>query len=790
MKLSRRNMLKVMAATGAGGLTFGWKAFVDRPAGLARATALRGETRIMSVCQACPSGCGIQARVVDGVAVKLEGSPIHPINQGALCPKGQAALEMLYHPDRIPGPLRRVGPPGSINPADWEPISWREAITEIAGRLASLREAGEPHRLAFALGETKGQMNDLFERFAAAYGTPNVIRYDSLSHQLVKTAHLLTLGVNALPAYDLENTRYILNFGGSLLEAGRFTQRYIGGISYTRRGQPNRSRMITIDPRYSVTAAKSDEWIAINPGTDAMLAMGIARFIVGNKLYDEEFVREYTMGFDDFDDENGVRHMGFRSLVLSEAYDLDRVAEITGVESTTIARLAGEFAQNRPAIATLPIRGGLHTGDANGLYTAMAITALNALVGNIEQPGGLLLQHEPAFAPWPEYFVDDIAAEGLAQPRIDGADNDPLAEHVLQNLGANLNTGEPYAIDTLFLYHVNPAYVAPGGQRFTDALENVGLVVDFSSFMTETAAHADLILPDHTFMERWQDVPWEGLGFAGFGLSQPVVTPLHDTQHTGDILLILASALGGPVRQALPYDRFTDLLQYRIGGLEDADWETLIRLGKWGHGPYTFAGRGSEEWQYIVGRDRRDAYRDGRFDFWSRELYYRLSGINPADLGIKATGDEVMLPHYEPITYHGDEDEYPFILNSFQLMALGEPEYTSNLPTLQEIIGMHVGVRWDGWVEMHAEEAARRGLADNDRVWVESPFGRVKTRLKIVHSNHPEVVNIPDGQGHTANGRYANGRGANPNALLPPESGLAGTAAFSNTRVKVYKAEE
>jgi thiosulfate reductase / polysulfide reductase chain A len=789
MTVTRRNFLKTFLYAGVGAQFFGWRSFFDHPAGIAQLQEMSGEEKILSVCQACPSACGIRARVVDGFAVKLEGSPVHPINVGALCPKGQAALEMLYNPDRIPGPLERIGPPGSIDPTDWRPISWRAAMTRITERLQSLRNAGEPHRAGFVLGETRGQMNDIFERFAAAYGTPNVIRYDSVSHQLVKTAHLLTLGNYALPAYDLENTQYILNFGGALLEAGRYSQRYINGISYSRRGGTNRSKMVTIDPRFSVTAAKSDEWLAINPGTDAMLAMGIARFIIGNKLYDENFVRNFTMGFDDFEDENGQSHQGFRSLVLSEEYDLENVERITGIESTTISRLAGEFAQSDAAIATLPIRGGLHTGNANGLYTAMAIISLNALVGNLEKPGGVLIQRDVPYAEWPPFYVDDIARTGLGQPRIDGANDDPLAESVMQNLTEKLKTSDPYSLDVLFLHHANPAYIMPNGETFGAALENVGLVVDFSSFLTETAAHADLILPDHTFMERWQDVPWEGLGFAGFGLSRPIISPpLHDTQHTGDLLLLMAAALGGPVRQALPYDNFLELLQVRTETLEDGNWDIITRTGKWGYGPHPFAEPGDEVWNELVGRDRRENYQDGRFDFWSREMFHRLSGMNPADLGIKATNDVIMLPHYEEIDYHGEHEEYPFVLNTYQLMALGDSEYTANLPTLQEIVGMQVGVRWDSWVEMEQHEAEHLELKNNDLVWVESEFGKVKTRLKTVHGNHPHVVNFPDGQGHTANGRYANGRGANPNDLLPSESGVAGTASFSNVRVKVYKA--
>jgi thiosulfate reductase/polysulfide reductase chain A len=192
------------------------------------------EVIIPTVCLLCPSGCGMLARIADGNLVKMEGSPMHPINLGALCPKGQAAPELLYNPDRIEGPLKRVGDRGA---GQWEPITWHEAITTVAGKLSDLREDGHPERAVMLYGETRGQKRSFLERFMAAVGSPNAVSHDSLNIEAAKLGTLFTQGIYDLPAYDLENCNYVLGFGASFLEAGRSPQRMVSGFSYLRRGR-------------------------------------------------------------------------------------------------------------------------------------------------------------------------------------------------------------------------------------------------------------------------------------------------------------------------------------------------------------------------------------------------------------------------------------------------------------------------------------------------------------------------------------------------------------------------
>ncbi|RME73718.1 MAG: hypothetical protein D6784_11475 [Chloroflexi bacterium] len=790
--LNRRQFLQISAAAAGTAAALGGLQAALRSAPAAASTgtlAPTGEERIVpSACLLCPSGCGLLGRVVNGRLVKLEGNPMHPINQGALCPKGQAAPELLYNPDRLTGPLRRVGERGSDQ---WEPITWDEAVQMVAQKLTEIRAAGHPERVAFLYGETRGQMRPLIERFMQAIGSPNAISHDSLNIEAAKLAVYYTQGVYDLPVYDIENTNYILCFGANILEAGRNPQRTVIGQSYMRRGRAERGKIVMIDPRQGITGAKADEWIPIKPGTDVALALGIANVIIRSGLVDSDFIHNYSFGFEDFTDSQGKKHKGFKNFVL-ENYNPSQVEQITGVSATTISRLAGEFAGQAPrAIAMLPGKGGLLNGSITGLYAAMAVHILNALIGNLDQPGGVLTQRYFPCAEWPPLPADPIAEQGRAAERLDGAGTRfPLGRHAYQAVADRILEGAP--VEAMFLYDANPVYETPGGLRFADALQKVPFIVSFSTFMDETALYADLVLPEPTFLERWQDDAIEGLGYPGVALRQPMVEPLHDTMPTGDFLLKVAQAMGDPIAPAFPWDSFEALLKDRLQTI-GTDWDTLKELGAWFIPGYRFARRGSQKWvAEVVGRDRQSAPRDGRFDFYSRELLCRLDGLDKEKLqalGISTSGDAVFMPHYEDIPYAGDETEYPFVLNVITLMSLGPYSVAANMPTLQEISGMTVGETWDSWLEMNPDSALELGLRDGDPVWVESPFGLVRTKVRYVPGLRPDVVNLPHNQGHTAVGRWARNRGVNGMILLSPASEPAtGLASFTNTRVKVYRA--
>lgn len=798
MRLNRRQFLRVLQATGGVAVTAGCRALergyperysVDKPPVPGASNWAPGEERyVRSACLQCQGGCGIVVRVVEGRAVKIEGNPDYPTNQGGLCPKGLNGLQVLYDPDRIRGPMERIGPRGG---GKWKPLSWDEAIARVARALADLRARGQAHTVAFFGGRYRGHMRELVRRFLRAYGSPNDIDHEALCSPADTLAHDLSQGIRGPFAYDWERTRYVLSFGTGFVESFRPTAmmlRVFGQMHARAPGQ--RTKLVQIDPRFGVSSARADEWVPIRPGTDAALALGLAHVIVRERLYDEALVRDHTFGFDGWTGKDGRRHLGFRDLVL-ERYAPEAVAEVTDVSPDTIERLAHEFATHRPAVAVGGRGVAAHT---NGVYALLAVHALNALVGSIDAPGGVLVQRRPPFAEWPELEVDEVARQGLARPRfdLDGEDGPPFCESRMDDIARRLEEGKPYRLGAVFLYYTNPLFSSTEPQRLRDALRNIPLVIGFSPFLCESTAMADLVLPDHTYLERWQlDEVTPSVGFPVFAMRQPVVEPLHNTRSTGQVLVEVARALGGAVGRAFPDDEL-DMIKRLVKGVHESGrgsiaasdfdefWEKLLQAGGWWDPPYRFG-----QWAQVLRTP------SGKYEFFATRIEERLGTLGDdalARLGLRARGDELCLPHYEPAHSNASESDYPFELLSYKPMTHSEGR-GANQPHLQELFGVQFDRSWEPWVEIHPEDARTLGVKDEDRVWLRSPTGSARLRVVLNDGTRPGVIAAPFEYGHTFYGRWAAGRGESVNALVVlRREPLSGGVAWNDTRVRVERA--
>src|SRR5512139_2397825 len=361
------------------------------------------EKWVTALCGQCTGGCPLRARTVGGRVVSLTGNPFYPLNRNGVCPTGLAGLQVLYNPDRVRGPLKRVGSRGE---GKWQSISWQEAIETAGQRLREIRGRGEPHTVAFLSGKCPGLMDGLIARFCRAYGTPNDIRNTSAAAEAQALARYCTQGTRAPFTYDFDNTNCILSFGAPLFEVSNSPVRMLRAYGHLRQERPGpKAKIIQIEPRFSVTAAKADQWVPINPGTEATLALGIAYVLIREGLYDKAFVDAHTFGFDDWRDDAGVMHLGFRNLVLQD-HNLDEVARITGVPVASILGITKEFAKRKPAIALGEM------ASTNAVYSAMAVHALNALVGSLDVPGGVVFPAEVPLKPWPEVTLDTVAEQG------------------------------------------------------------------------------------------------------------------------------------------------------------------------------------------------------------------------------------------------------------------------------------------------------------------------------------------------------------------------------------------
>ena len=279
----------------------------------------------------------------------------------------------------------------TVSAVDFAPSAGTKRSRLVTARLSDLRAKGLAHTLAILGGQYRGYRDTLWSRFAQAYGTPNYIRLRCFAPEKPALAHQLMQGVTTPLAYDLGGVAVYSLIRRGLLES------WIGPVHASqayarlrRSGDRPRGLLVQIDPRRSPTAIKADRWIPIVPGTDGILALGIANAMIREGLYDEAFVEQYSFGFEDWVDGAGQQHLGFKNLVLRD-YGLFTVSAATGVPVKSIFEVARGLATTKPAIV-IGERGPAYGPD--DLYTRMAIHSLNALVGNIGVVGGLRTQGE------------------------------------------------------------------------------------------------------------------------------------------------------------------------------------------------------------------------------------------------------------------------------------------------------------------------------------------------------------------------------------------------------------
>jgi anaerobic selenocysteine-containing dehydrogenase len=344
------------------------------------------ETFVPSTCLLCPAHCGIRARLVDGALTRIDGNPLHPVSQGGLCPKGSAGIQLVYHPGRLKGPLQRVGPPGSDA---FEPISWEAAQDRVAAALRSARQSGEAGSVEWLVGDASGVMSDLVSAFCRAYGA--LITVDDYRDGSADVLGMCQ-GIASPPAYDLAASDLVVSFGAGLAEAWWALPQ----AARARDAEPGRGpRWVQLDVRLSRTAVAADQWIAVRPGTYGTWRWAPA-YVLAKEAVRRGRVSSRVSGWEDWTDDAGTRHTGYRTLVLRHGRP-DDVSARTGVPVARLVELAKAFGTARSPVALWDQAVSWRSG---GLADALAIHALNVLAGRLNRPGGVLVQ-PPLLLPGP-----------------------------------------------------------------------------------------------------------------------------------------------------------------------------------------------------------------------------------------------------------------------------------------------------------------------------------------------------------------------------------------------------
>ncbi len=723
--LSRRDFLKL---GGAAGLAVAVGSMLPAPVAQAARDAghlnADGDGYVPSMCEMCVWRCGLVAKVEGGKVVKLEGNPEHPHSRGNLCPRGQSGLMNTYDPDRVLTPLIRVGKRGE---GKFRKASWEEALDLTASKMLEIKEKYGPEAMVFSSTHNLSQVQ--FENLLYAYGSPNYGTQRSLCFNAMITAFLLTYGVEE-PSRNYENVEFILMVGRNMMEAISTSE-----TSELSHAIDRGAKLVYLDPRYTKTAAKADEWIAIRPGTDSAFLLAMINVITQNELADCEFVKKYVVGCDDIQDE-------------MSKYTPAWAEQITGVPAETIERIAREYAAAKNNALAHP--GWRTSNFINSFQTERAIATLNALSGNVMTPGGCL--------------STEVAAEGAglgspsqpAYPRVSALRLDgtpwkyplvPLKLGVFQELRDSILTGEPYQAHGWLISRQNPIMSLPDRSKTLKAFEKMDFIVTVDIIMNDTAWFSDVILPEASYLERYD--PLLPVGDKAF-LRQPVIEPQGEAKSALWIYKQLGERLG--LGEFFQYEDEEDYIRQQLAPL-GVDLEEVKLKG------YAEMPASEEEDGELTFNTP-----SGKIEIYSETL--KNAGFSP-------------WPTWEEPPQPAEDEFYLLTGKVAQHTQFG----TQNNQLLHKYSN-------EPRLWMNAQTAAKMGLSDGEWVEVTSPVGKAHTILHATQAIRPDCVYLTPGYGHMSKGlKTAFGIGASDSALhVTYTDPISGGQALSQTFVTVKKA--
>lgn len=650
---------------------------------------------VKSTCGMCFAACGVLIQVEDGRVTGVKGDPDSPVNYGVLCPKGQAAVELLYHPERLTHPLKRIGEKGR---GQWARIPWDEALDTIADKLSGIRDAYGPEQVAFLQGSAKGLIDNYNERLANVFGTPNFATTGHVCFLPRLFASKMTCGSYTVPDYE-KSPACIMVWGANLVETR------IGEHFRTARQLKGGTELIVVDPVQTLLAKKARTWLQLRPGTDLALALAMIHVIIDQELYDREFVEHFVVGFDRLKD-----HV--------QKYSPAKVSKITWLAPEKINDAAVFYACSKPASIQW---GNAVDHGVNSFQTARALAILRAITGNLDVPGGDVLPSYPlAGQSVPDITLRDRIKPQVWEKRI-GADQKqlPLFQRVLpKNLVKAILDETPYPIRCAYVHASNPLLTFTNAERTRRAFEKLDFLAVSDFFMTPTAALADIVLPAATFLEYDSVV---APPYYPFAQVQQKVVQIDECRSDFEITNGLAARLG---MQDIFWNDTEDLLD-----------EVLKPTG------LTF--KEFREKGVVAGATAYRKYEKSGFETPSGkvELYSnRLAawGFDP-------------LPAYRepPDSPLNDPDlarAYPLILTSkksiYYLHSGG-----------RQVKSLRQG-HPEPVVYLHPDTAAAESIEDGDWVYIETKRGRVKQKAFFSNSLDPRVVCADFGWWFPEEGNY------------------------------------
>ncbi len=693
---------------------------------------------IKTICQMCYFYCGLDVTVEDGRILKVEGMREHPVNHGRLCAKGLASMQLTTDPKRLTTPLKRVGARGS---GKWKAVSWDDALDEIAQKLLSIRDESGPEAVGYYRGQAPGWVTtyNYVLRFMNSWGSPNTFTHAHLCFAPRALAHAATFG--SFPEPDYERANCIMLFG--------YNPAYTSPVNYGARiiwARERGAKLIVVDPRFSNTASKADLFVQPRPGTSGALALSMIQVIIEEGLYDADFVREWTVGFDQL--------QRFVADCTPE-----EVSSITWVRPERIRRAARMLATTKPAVV---VDGNGLDQHTNVVQTVRATSILRALIRTVDEPGGSII-----VPPLP--FID-VQRRGDRPPRF--AEPEVVQYPLYYEQGSTMTGVEmtdsigpekPHPTRALIVQGGDPAAVLAEANTIREILKKTDLLVVHDLYHTATGQVADFVLPAASFLERdlvlyYRYRPLVDVNL--IAMQNRCVPPVGQSRSDVDFVFSLARLVG--LGEHFPWEDVTDAFdwQLEVNGLSVA-WLREHPGGyvrKYEHGE-------------IYRKYERDGFTtpSGKIEFVSSRFAER--GLDALPTFVEPAASPVSAPELVR--------KYPLICSTGLKLGIHTHTQFRTLPWIREI-------EPDPFGEIHPRTASELGIEDGSWMIVESPKGAIRVRARVRATIHPRVVMVTHGYGEP----YAGAEDL-PNVITSEKERdpITGTTGIRSFLCAVRKAE-
>ncbi|CAD7288583.1 thiosulfate reductase PhsA [Campylobacter suis] len=759
MNNSRRNFLKASAVVGA------VSAMPGTIAKLGANPLSPSEKTVMSFCEMCSSRCPIEARISDDKTVFIQGNAKASGTKTSVCARGGSGHSQLYDPQRLVKPLIRVGERGENK---WREASWDEALDLVAKKMQEIKEKYGPESFVFTAKSS--QTHKLMVNFASSYGSPNCFSHFSccpITYQMV-CEHMYG---DAKLKRDFSNAKYVVNFGHNLFEGIVISD----AKKLAKFAAQKDRKLLVLDPRFSVVAAKADEWLPVKPGTDLAFVMALIHTWIKNGTYDKKFIEDFTIGFD-------------KVVEMTKDTTPEWAEKVTGIKASDIQRIAAEIWAAAPKVI---IDFGHKTTTAKAEYMrTRAIMTANAMMGNWEVKGGLFSGKK---AKTYNKLVGENIIDEITNPdkdfkvpkvqRLDFAGEDGRHKFVSRSHGVLMDiphailSEKPYPIKGWFNIRFNHLINVAETEKAIEAMKKLDFIVVSDVYMNDMATFADVILPESTYLERDEGIEDKSSLKPAYMIRNKVVDPVGDTKDGATIFRELARRL-----KVDSLYKWNNMREWRIQQVK-GNVELLAKLEKDGYVSYDVPG--------ILFRDK-DTVAKFVKKYPQASQYVGENGLMDSQAKLKTKSGKIELfseqveaqfPGYGCLNTEGmdvyDGHELCLMTGKTPIHTNG---HTQSVPYLNDLMN-------DAPIWIHPKTAAKRGIKDGDDVVIKNQFGKQNGKVMLTEGIREDTLFLYHGFGHIT---PALGKihmvGTNQSVLLNPEEGPVAATMVTNVGVEIVKA--